>query len=56
MFPAALMLPGNAVVNASLAGLVQIVGDVPFSHFVKLFEVPDPSERKITLICWFGSV
>jgi hypothetical protein len=56
MFPEALMFPGNAVVNASLPFLVQTVGATPLSHDVKLFEVPDPSARKITLIGWFGSV
>jgi len=50
ILPDALILPGKAVVNASLAGFVHTVGATPFSHFVKLLEVPDPSERKITLI------
>jgi len=56
MFFGSLMLPGNAVVKASLAGFVQTVGATPFSHFVKLFEVPEPSARKTTLIGLLGSV
>ena len=40
------MLPGNAVVNASLAGFVHTDGATPFSHFVKLFDVPDVSTIK----------
>ena len=56
MFDVSLMLPGKAVVNASLAGFVQTAGATPFSHFVKLFEVPDVSERNTTLIGLFGSV
>jgi len=52
----ALMLPGNAVVNASLAGFVHTDGDTPFIKRVKLFVVPEVSERKTTLIGWFGSV
>jgi len=48
MFAVSLMFPGNAVVNASLAGFVQTVGATPFMKRVKLFEVPDVSERKTT--------
>ena len=45
IFPVELIFPGNAVVNASLAGFVHTDGATPLSHFVKLFEVPDPSAR-----------
>jgi hypothetical protein len=56
MLVVALMLPGNAVVNASFAGFVHTVGATPFMKRVKLLVVPEVSERKTTLIGLLGSV
>jgi len=56
MFPGALIFPGKEVAKKSFEGFVHRVGFTPLSHLVKLFEVPDLSARKITLIFWLGSV